>query len=102
MTQAASLPSPPGRRLSRVDLVRVRDGLRPALDAVRAWSRWVSPVGWIGAALAVLALATIPLAARSAAQPAYDRVSSMTGAQPFRRAAVQVAAPPARSSVVIR
>ncbi|HZX04631.1 Cmx/CmrA family chloramphenicol efflux MFS transporter [Kribbella sp.] len=37
-------------------------------------------VGWIGAALALLALTTIPLASRAAAQPEYDRASSMTGA----------------------
>ncbi|HEY3515336.1 MULTISPECIES: Cmx/CmrA family chloramphenicol efflux MFS transporter [Kribbella] len=37
-------------------------------------------VGWIGAGLAVLAFGTIPVAARAAAQPAYERASSMTGA----------------------
>ncbi|GAA3095644.1 DHA1 family chloramphenicol resistance protein-like MFS transporter [Kribbella aluminosa] len=37
-------------------------------------------VGWIGAGLAVLAFGTIPLALRAAAQPAYERATSMTGA----------------------
>ena len=54
-----------------------------ALDAGAGYSA----VGWIGAALGVLAFGTVPLAARAAGrtrtaadQPAYETASSITGA----------------------